>query len=222
MPKILLVEDDLVLGKMICQWLERDGHSVEHATSGATGRELMLSNGFELAVLDWEMPEWTGVDICAQARAQGIAIPVLMLTARGGIDSIEHGLLSGADDYLVKPFALKELSARIRALLRRNRQFLGQLKAGDVTLVPERQSVMRADNEIDLTNTEYMLLEFLMRNPNKVFSVEELLNHVWPSSSDATYSAVTSCIKRLRQKLDSQDSPTLIKSVYGGGYRLEP
>ncbi|MBX9694768.1 MAG: response regulator transcription factor [Cyanobacteria bacterium] len=224
MAKILLVEDDPELADMVCKWLAREGYVVEHTMSGTVGLEKLSGGSFDLAILDWELPGLSGPEICMKSRESGDSIPLLILTARHAVDDAEFGLSNGADDYLRKPFSVRELSARIRALLRRaSQEYVGvELKARDLTLLAEEKKVLKGELEIELTLTEYTLLEFFLRNPERAFSTQELLDHVWSSSSDSAFSALTSCIKRLRKKIDSPGSSSLIKSVYGTGYRLDP
>ncbi len=224
MAKILLVEDDQTLADMLTKWLSNEGHVLTHAACGDLGWDLLRTGAFDLAVLDWELPSRSGIELCKHAREDGLSVAILMLTARQGIDNTESGLQCGADDYLTKPFAAKELSARIRALLRRGgKPFTGlSLAVRDMTLKTGDNAVIREGKEITLTPNEYKLIEFLVRNPDRVFSIQELFDHVWSSSADTTDAAVTSCIKRLRQKIDKPGEKSLIKTVYGGGYRLDP
>jgi len=223
MAKILLVEDDHLLVNLICDNLLAQQHIVEFSYSGGEGLELLRFYKYEVVILDWDLPELSGVEICKQFRSSGGKTPVLMLTGKRDTADKEQGLDAGADDYLTKPFAMRELSARVRALLRRSPSVSESiLRFRNIELEPAASRVTKNGEEIKLVAREFALLEFLMRHQDQVFSCEALLDRVWPSASDATAEAITSCIKRLRHKLDDKDRPSMIKSVYGVGYKLEP
>ncbi len=223
MAKVLVVEDDVALAKMIADWLAIEHHKAELVHDGADASDRLKVYNYDLIVLDWELPGCKGVDILKEFRARGGLTPVLMLTGRGTIDDKEQGFDSGADDYLTKPFHAKELTARLRALLRRPEGYLGDaLTAGDISLEHANFRVTRAGEEIRLLPKEFALLEFLMRNQNRVFAPEALLNRVWVTESEATVDALTTCIKRLRKKIDVEGKPSIIRTVHGVGYKLEP
>ncbi len=222
MPKILIVEDDLGLAKMLRDWLTFEHHQVEHVADGKEGLEKLKFYKYDLIILDWMLPGITGVQILREFRNGRGATPVLMLTGRDAINDKEMGLDTGADDYLTKPFHMKELSARVRALLRRpGGRVVDQGRVGDILLDRNNHKVWKNDKEIKLLPKEFALLDFFMRHPNQVFSVDTILDRVWESQSDATADAVTTCIKRIRKKLDTPGSPSIIATVHGVGYRFE-
>ncbi len=222
MAKILLVEDDPVLCGMTEDWLKHEHYSIEIATNGRDAREKIQFFEYDLFILDWELPEVTGIELCKEYRDGGGKTPILMLTGKKAIGEKEAGLDAGADDYLTKPFHMRELSARVRALLRRSSATTSNvLKAGNLEVDPTSFNVTRNGEQIHLQRKEFALLEFLMRNPNRVFSPESLLERVWASESDATVEAIRSCMKRLRQKIDVEGSASLIRTVHGVGYKLE-
>lgn len=222
MAKVLVVEDDVALGKMVRDWLSLEHHNTELVADGAEGLSRVKVYDYDLLILDWELPGAPGIEILKAYRARGGLAPVLMLTGRGSVNDKEMGLDAGADDYLTKPFHAKELTARLRALLRRPEGYLGDiLKVGAISLDRTNYRVMRGTEEIKLLPKEFALLEFFMRNPNRVFAPEALLNRVWASESEATIDALTTCIKRLRKKLDVDGQESLIKTVHGVGYKIE-
>lgn len=221
MAKILLVEDDLELAKNVCSWLEFDHHSVEHCTSGAEGLDRLKFFQFDLVVLDWELPEISGIEILKEFRRSGGKTPVLMLTGKDGVADIEAGLNTGADDYLTKPFNSRILSARIKALVRRTSAVYDEvLRAGAIELDAGKHKVTRDGQEINLQPKEFALLEFLMRNPDDVFSAETLLNRIWESDSEASPDTVRVCITRLRNKIDKDGDASVIRTVHRLGYQI--
>jgi DNA-binding response OmpR family regulator len=221
MAKILLVEDDEELAGMVKDWLSFDRHVVEHTVSGNQGLELLKQCQFELVILDWQLPDLSGPELLRSFRARGGMTPVLMLTGRRSIQDKEEGFESGCDDYLTKPFQGKELTLRVKALLRRSPVVVDSvLKHGDIELDPEKFQVRRSGQEIRLLPKEFALLEFLLRHPEKLFGPEELLSRVWASETEATAEALTTCIKRLRKKMDRPGEPSVIRNVHGIGYGL--
>jgi DNA-binding response OmpR family regulator len=222
MAKILLVEDDSSAVQFVSSWLTAERHIVEIARDGADGLEFMLMTEFDVILLDWDLPSMSGHDVLKQFRAKGFTTPVIMLTAKSDIESKEAGLDGGADDYLTKPFALMELSARIRVQLRKtNKQSQNKLVSGDIVVIPDQLRVTRAGREIELLPKEFSLFEFFVRNPDRVFSAEAIMQRVWQSETDATTDAFRSCLKRLRQKiaLPNEEKP-IIETVHGAGYRF--
>jgi len=222
--KILLVEDDLGLQRMVRDWLTFEHHLVETADNGRDGMDKLQFYEYDLVILDWELPSMTGIEICKAFRTQGGTTPVLLLTGKGTISDKESGFEAGADDYLTKPFHLKELSLRLRSLLRRSSAALqgDTLKFRDLELEPSNHCVMRQGKDLQLLPKEFALLEFFMRHPNQVFSAEALLSRVWTSENETSVDAVSTCIKRLRKKVDIEGQLSVIKTVHGVGYKLEP
>jgi two-component system OmpR family response regulator len=173
--------------------------------------------------MDWNLPHMEGIDICKAFRLNGGTTPIIMLTGKREIDDKEAGLDAGADDYLTKPFHMKELGARIRALLRRPAAVVSQdLKARDISLDPVTHRVCKGEKELDILPKEFALLEFLMRHPKQVFSAEALIERVWPTDSEASSGSIRTYVNRLRSKIDSEGQNSLITTVHGIGYRLDP
>jgi DNA-binding response OmpR family regulator len=219
--KILLVEDDEEVAASVRDWLAFDRHLVEHVSNGKDGLELLKECEFELIILDWQLPDLSGTELLRRFRARGGVTPVLILTGRRSIQDKEEGFESGCDDYLTKPFQGKELSLRVKALLRRPPLAnAGLLKHGNIELDPEKFQLRKSGQEIRLLPKEFALLEFLLRNPQKLFSPEELLKRVWSSDTEATSEALTTCIKRLRKKMDRPGESSVIRNVHGVGYGI--
>ena len=222
MAKILLVEDDVEFSGVVKSWLSNEHHAVEVVHDGLEARHQLQVFEYDLVVLDWQLPGLSGVEICQDFRSRGGMTPVLMLTGKSTVADKESGLDSGADDYLTKPFHMKELSARVRALLRRaSRGTSNVLTIGDLVLDPANYRVTRDGAEIQLQKREFALLEFLMRNPNRVFSSEALLERVWATEADVTPDAIRVYIMRLRKKVDEGAKASLIQTVHGVGYKLQ-
>jgi DNA-binding response OmpR family regulator len=222
LSKILLIEDDTDFAKMISDLLSLENHKVEWVSDGKEGYDRLKLYEYDLVVLDWGLPNVSGLEILKDFRGRGGVTPILLLTGKNSVEEKEQGLDSGADDYVTKPFHSKELAARLRALLRRPQTYTGKvLHFADLTLDRDSYRVERDGKELELLPKEFDLLEFLMRNPNKVFSPEALLNRVWPTESDATVDALTTCIKRLRKKIDVSTQSSYIRTVHGVGYRLQ-
>lgn len=223
MAKVLLVEDDSELAEAVQRWLENEHHTVESVADGMEAHERLNIYKYDVLILDWELPGMSGVDVCKKYRANGGTAPILILTGKSTVSEKETGLDAGADDYLTKPFHMKEMAARVRALLRRTGRFNETtLKVRDIVLEPGLYSVTRDGAEIRLLPKEFALLEFFMRHPGEVFSAEALLDRVWISESDVTPDAVVTCIKRLRKKIAIEDQPSLIRTIHGIGYKLQP
>jgi DNA-binding response OmpR family regulator len=222
MSKILVVEDDKALSSDMVQWLQFEKHTVEAVLDGREAEERLKFYQYELIILDWELPGVAGIDICRRYRSSGGGTPILMLTGRGTVDDKEQGLDSGADDYLTKPFHLKELTARIRALLRRPAATLSAtLQVGNFALDTNTKVLYKDGSEIQLSPREYALMEFLMRHPDEVFSQEALLDRVWSSESDASIFSVYTAVKTLRKKIADPGEKCILSTVHGLGYRLE-
>jgi DNA-binding response OmpR family regulator len=223
MAKILLVEDDKVAADALKHWLELERHIVETCGDGADALSLINNYKYDLVILDWELPGMSGIEVLRHLNSSGRKSYILMLTGKSQLIDKELGLDQGADDYLTKPFEVKELSARVRALLRRSSQtHTSTLTCRDLELNPATCRITRGGEELKLLPTEYALLEFFMRHPGQVYSVEALLEHVWKSETEATITAVRTYITRLRKKIDVAGAPPYIATIHGLGYRLEP
>jgi DNA-binding response OmpR family regulator len=222
MPRILFVEDDPEMSIFVQDWLESEKFRVEHTADGADAWQIMEMTSFDLIILDWELPSIHGVELCRKFRAKGGTTPVLMLTGKGHLDDKVSALDVGADDYLTKPFHLAELSARLRALLRRgNVAAENKLIAGDIEIDRVKHEVKVRGAVVKLFPRDYDLLEFLMTNANTVYSADSLLMHVWNMDGDANETAVRSCIKNLRKKICASDEGCPIVTVHGVGYKFE-
>lgn len=222
MPRLLIVEDNEEFASDLKGYLQSEGHWVELATTRAQAQEFMSGEQYDLIILDWELPDGSGSELCKLFREQGGTVPILMLTGKARPDDKERGLDSGADDYMIKPFVPKELSARLRALLRRaDRPYSGNvLTCADLALDPLNLWVKRAGKSISLVPKEFAILEFLLRNKNKVFSVDDLISHVWRAEEEVSADTVRTHIKNLRKKINPSDLRPLIDTVHGAGYRL--
>lgn len=221
MPKILLVEDDKELAQSLINVLGLDGYRIEHVETGEDAVQLFEHFNFDLIVLDWELPGIKGVDVLKKFRSSGKSSPVIFLTGRADVDSKECGLDTGADDYLTKPFDVRELTARIRSLLRRPSGLLpSKIRVGNLIIEPDTKKVFVSGGAVRLTNKEYSVLEFLVRHPNQVFGSKALLQSVWPSESEAGEDTVRACVKNLRRKI-SVDDECIVKTIPGAGYTIE-
>ena len=221
MAKVLIVEDDLGLAQMIAELMTHEHHTVEAVHDGTEGLNRLLCCDYDVAILDWELPGTFGVDIVKNYRQQGGNIPIIMLTGKSKIEEKETGFDVGADDYLTKPFNIRELAVRVRALLKRSRESAPTLlTVGDLQLDMAKFRVTKAGSEIFLQPKEFALLEFFMRHPDETFSSDILLSRVWHSDSEATGEAVRTAIMRLRRKIDGDNSDSLIESIPRIGYRL--
>lgn len=222
MAKVLLVEDDKVMANSIRDWLMFEKHIVETAEDGEAALALLNTFTYDVIVLDWEMPKLSGIEVCRRFRAKGGNSPILFLTGRDTVIDKETGLDSGADDYITKPFHVRELSARVRALLRRPSTATGViLKAGNLELDPSTHKVRKSGKEIDLPRQEFALLEFFMRNLNRVLSQELIMERVWSTEYPCSPETFRTCLKKLRGKIDEEGSSSLIKNLHGVGYILE-
>lgn len=219
--RLLLVEDNRRLSNSLKASLEDDGYAVDVAFDGVEGQELAETTHYDLIILDIMLPQRDGLEVCRALRKQRINIPIIMLTARDTIDDRVSGLDSGADDYLIKPFAINELRARLRALLRReSSDKTGLLSISDLTLDPGNHYVTRAGIQIELTAKEFALLEYLMRNPNRLITREMAENHVWSYNYDGASNVVDVFVRRIRRKIDEPFPVKLLETVRGVGYRL--
>lgn len=220
--RILLVEDDRKAARLVSKGLEEAGFLVDIAYSGEDGDEMTGGADYDVIVLDWRLPGKDGVTLCRDLRARGVATPILMLTARRGLDDRVTGLNVGADDYLMKPFAFAELLARLQALLRRSaitRPVV--LTVADLHLDPVSHEVTRGATSVSLTPKEYAILEVLMRHPGEVLTRASLGEHVWRDDDDIN-NLVDVHVSHLRKKIDRDPAEPLIQTVWGRGYRIGP
>jgi two-component system OmpR family response regulator/two-component system copper resistance phosphate regulon response regulator CusR len=218
---ILVIEDDPVMGKSLQQGLVEANHDCRWVKDGQRGCEQALRQQFDAIVLDRMLPGENGLEILGKLRQAGVRTPVILLTALGSVEDRVAGLRAGADDYLVKPFALAELLARLEAVCRRTTDRpAAQLQAGDLTLDLATRRVACGEAEIDLTPTEFSLLEFLMRHAGQVVTRKMLCEHLWASDWEGTTNVIEVHINRLRGKLQRVGEASLIQTVRGRGYAL--
>ena len=219
--RILVIEDNKRLSNSLRMTLEDDGYAIDTAYDGLDGEEMALMGTYDIIILDIMLPQKDGLAVCKELRNKRINTPILMLTARDALDDRVQGLDSGADDYLVKPFEVDELRARIRALLRRESPSKSALlQVGDLTVDPATHAVERAGELIDLTAKEYSLLEYFMRHPNHLVSREMAESHLWSYDHVVASNVVDVYIRRLRRKIDDPYQVKLFETVRGAGYRL--
>jgi two-component system OmpR family response regulator len=220
--RVLLIEDDADTAAYVTKGLEEEGHTVDHAADGQTGIAQALDDDYDVAIVDRMLPGLEGLALVKTLRAAGRRVPILFLTALGGVDDRVDGLEAGGDDYLVKPFAFSELLARLNALKRRP-HLKGEetrLKVADLALDLITRRVFRGSTEIDLQPREFRLLEVLMRNRGRVVTRTMLLERVWSFHFDPKTSVVETHISRLRAKIDKPFATELIHTVRGSGYSL--
>ncbi len=221
--RILVIEDNHRLSYSLKMNLAHEGYSVDTAYDGQEGQDLAELTPYDLIILDILLPEKDGLEVCRELRRRRIHIPILLLTARDGVDDRVQGLDCGADDYLVKPFAMRELLARLRALLRRQQPYKnGQLEMGSLVVDPATHVVEREGNPIDLTPREYALLEYLMYHPNQVVTRDMIEQHIWNYDFECESNVIDVYVRRLRRKIDDPFEPKLLKTIRGIGYRLTP
>ncbi|EGQ9272123.1 response regulator transcription factor [Vibrio parahaemolyticus] len=230
---ILLIEDDDDLAELVQMHLKFQGHQVSRESSIAAGRNAYQQQSFDLVILDRGLPDGDGLDICHHLRQQQDWTPVLVLTARDGEMDKVDGLEADVDDYITKPFSVLEFQARVRNVLRRVNQVAekptpekaedGALNFGDLKIIPQLHQVSLNDKDVALTATEFTLLQFLATRPGRVYSKDELLDHVWNTNHTGYHHTVCSTINRLRSKLSLSDSEHhFIQTVWGVGYKFQP
>ncbi|MGH9548082.1 MAG: response regulator transcription factor [Terriglobales bacterium] len=219
MTKVLIIEDDQPLCSTVENWLTFNNYTVEVAYDGSNGQALLDEYQYDLVVLDWKLPDIQGIDILKRFRARGGRTPVLMLTGKVEIIDRETGLDLGADDYLTKPFDVKELGARIRALLRRPQTYVTNiLQVAHLTLDSTTRQVTVCGEAVKLAPREFSLLQFLMRHPETMFPGEALLERVWESETSASLETLRTSLRRLRKRIDIEGQPSIIENVFGVGY----
>jgi two-component system, OmpR family, response regulator len=219
--RVLVVEDEARMARLLKRGLEEEGHAVDVAADGPDGLWLAKENPYAAVVLDVMLPGFDGFELCRRLRDAGIWTPVLMLTARDAVGDRVRGLDAGADDYLVKPFSLLELAARLRALVRRpDRAKPAVLAEGDLRLDPAAKQAWRADVELQLSPKEFALLEFFLRHPGAVLTRTQILEAAWDFAYDGTSNVVDQYVAYLRRKVDVPFGRHDLETVRGMGYRL--
>jgi two-component system, OmpR family, manganese sensing response regulator len=227
--QILLVDDEIEMAQPVAQILQREGYEVSMVHDGTTGNQMASLGSFDLLILDWMLPGVSGLEICRSLRQNGNMTPVLFLTAKDTLDDRVNGLDAGADDYLIKPFELRELLARVRALLRRPSQISQvaepistppSLKVQDLELNVNDRMAHRAGRGIDLSEKETQLLAYLMQFPNQLLTHDRISAHLWKSEERPASNALAAQIRLLRRKIETPGRPELIHTVYGRGYRF--
>lgn len=221
--RILFAEDDEKLAKMLIHLLKQDGFEVDHAADGETALEYGRSGEYDVLILDWMMPRMDGTQVCRTLRSEGMQTSVIMLTAKDAVEDRVKGLDAGADDYLVKPFAYEELSARLRALTRRSKQpvFNDMFEIRDLKIDMTQRTVVRNAEEIKLSKKEYQLLELFIRNQGRILTREVILSNIWGASGEVSDNNLDAFIRLLRRKLETEQSGRLIVNIRGVGYKLE-
>lgn len=219
--RILVIEDERKVASFIRRGLEEERYIVETAADGQAGLDLALNNVFDAIVLDVMLPRLDGYSVLRAIREEGLAVPVIMLTARGTTEDRVQGLDLGADDYLAKPFHFEELAARLRSILRRSStEKSTKLQCADLTLDLVTHYAFRAEKEIELTTKEYALLEYMMRNKDRILSRSMIMQHVWKHDFDPESNIIDVYVKRVRQKIERPGQSQLIHSIRGVGYRM--
>ncbi|MGF1486321.1 MAG: response regulator transcription factor [Prochloraceae cyanobacterium] len=233
--RILLVDDEAELTAPLSHILSCEGYQIDVADNGKDGMELALNQQYDLYILDWMLPQYSGIEICQEVRSRGFTTPVLFLTAKDTVDERVIGLDAGADDYLIKPFELKELLARVRALLRRSPNIdlnlksdvavaslarSERLKVRDLELDLPNQVAYRQGKVINLSEKEIKLLAYFMQHPDRLLTKEEIYQHLWQDSDRPSSNVLAALIRLLRRKIELEGENPLIRTVYGKGYRF--
>lgn len=223
--RILLVDDEVELTEPLSRLLTREGYGVDVAYDGTTGCQRAAQGVYDLLILDWMLPQQTGLEVCQQLRRAGQTTPVLFLTAKDTVDDRVQGLDAGADDYLVKPFELRELLARVRALLRRSAADMiaatrQRLQVADLELDCENQLAYRQGRVIELSEKESQLLEYFMRHADQLLTHTQIHQHLWREGEQPSSNVLAALIRLLRRKVEAAGETTLVHTVYGKGYRF--
>lgn len=222
MAKILLVDDDQNLVASLKDLLTAENYEIETAYLGKDALQLLQNFAYDLVILDWGLPDLSGIDILKEFRKSGGAIPIIFLTGQTEIIDKMEGLGSGADDYVTKPFHTRELVARVRAVLRRPGAILPTTKsAGNVTMTEGNRTITVDGKTVNLGRREYSVLEYLFCHPNRTHSAKELMKAIWPSEAEASEDAVRVCVNSLRKKITSTDGNCVVKTILGSGYIIE-
>ena len=220
---ILLVDDERELTNPLSRVLTQEGYEVDVANNGIVGEELAAKNNYNLLILDWLMPEKSGLDLCRSLRSRGDQTPVLFLTAKDTVDDRVEGLDVGADDYIVKPFELREFLARVRALIRRSASEItarSRLKVADLEFDPDNQLAYRNGRTIELSEKEAKLLNYLMQFPQQLLTHQQIYQHLWGEDSTPSSNVLAALVRLLRRKIEVPGESTLLQTVYGKGYRF--
>lgn len=220
--RLLLVEDDFKLSRNLSKILKRESYNVDAAETKAEAEEAIFSHVYDLIILDINLPDDSGINFCKEVRESSITTPILILTANSSTSDKVEGFNVGADDYLTKPFEISELLVRIKALLRRKTFDLNILKSDNLTLDPNKRLVKRDNKEIALSNKEYALLEYLLRNKDRINTKSEIINSVWGKDYDLETNVVDVYIGYIRKKIDKNftDCSPLIRTIRGMGYKI--
>lgn len=221
--RILIVEDETSIANFIRDGLTEEGFSVDVADNGKKGLQLALDNleEYDVVLLDWMLPGLNGIEICRQIRLENKVIPIIFLTAKDTVDDAVFGLEAGANDYIRKPFSFEELLARIRVLMRTRENAGVVFKAGSIEMDIEKHTVTSHGAPVDLTQKEFALLEYLLRNKGKVCRRTRIIEKVWDIHFDRNFSVIDVYINALRKKLDDPGQPSLITTIRGVGYKIE-
>ncbi len=221
--RILIVEDETSIANFIRDGLTEEGFAVDVADNGKRGLQLALDNlaEYDVILLDWMLPGLNGIEICRSIRRENEIIPIIFLTAKDTVDDAVFGLEAGANDYIRKPFSFEELLARIRVLMRSHQQVTTEFGAGDIKIDVERHIVLKEGKTVDLTQKEFALLEYLLRNKGKVCRRTRIIEKIWDIHFEHDSSVIDVYINALRRKLDTPGTPSLITTVRGVGYKIE-
>ena len=219
--RILVADDDVKLCQNIVKTLEIDLYAVDHVHDGQAAKDLMEYYTYDLLVLDWMMPNLQGIELCQYARANGYEGGIILLTAKDSTENIIEGLDYGADDYIIKPFKIEELRARVRACLRRKNKIVEEeIVVGALKLHKNKRSVFIDNFEVSLTKNEFLLLEYLLENRGQVLTHDQILEYVWEIDDNANANTLAALVRLVRKKIDVEDEPSYIQSVRGVGYKL--
>jgi len=216
--RLLIIEDEPGIAGFLKDGLEEEYFAVDIASDGRSGLDLAMTNEYDLLIIDWMVPGISGIEVCRQVRKAGSLVPVLFLTAKDTLEDVVFGLDAGANDYIKKPFAFEELLARIRVQLRDKNQGDDSLSAGDLSINPATHQVFCNVNEITLTPKEFALLEYLVRNKDRVCTRSRIIEHVWDIHFDSDTSVIDVYITFLRKKLESAGCGNMIQTIRGVGY----
>ncbi|WP_373550018.1 response regulator transcription factor [Haliscomenobacter sp.] len=221
--RLLIVEDEVSIANFLCEGLEEEGFAVDLADNGKQGLQLALDsiNEYDVILLDWMLPGLSGIEICRNIRRENKTVPIIFLTAKDTVDDAVFGLETGANDYIRKPFSFEELLARIRVLLRTKENEVVVFGAGNIQMDIEKHVVTKRGRLIELTQKEFALLEYLLRNKGKVCRRTRIIEKVWDIHFDYDTSVIDVYINALRKKLDETGEPSLITTVRGVGYKIE-